>query len=230
MIATLAVRSVEEPRLLRQWRNGSNFILHYLLQLCNYYCTMPVAPSIRIPHSAVREFEAVERMDWTPGVTLAELLNWINSVAARYRPPEIGAQSRASREFTPRTFRHYQTLGCIDAPERVGQRVVYRFRQYVQALLLRKLIWERLPAERIATIMQGRSTDDLKRLLFEGIEVGVRNVERPLTSPSASDEIWRRVAVVPGLELHIRADLSKPRPQEMNDLLTRLETALRRAL
>lgn len=92
-------------------------------------------------------------MDWSEGVTLPELLDWINGVAARFRPDDVGADSRAGEEFTPRTFRHYQTLGCIDAPDRVGKRAVYRFRQYVQALLLRRLIWERLPSERIATIM-----------------------------------------------------------------------------
>jgi DNA-binding transcriptional MerR regulator len=191
---------------------------------------MTAPPTIRIPESAVREFEAVERMDWTRGLTLAELLEWINRVAARYRPREIGAQSRASEAFTPRALRHYQTLGCIDAPERVGKRVVYRFRQYVQALLVRKLIWERLPSERIATIMKDRTTADLRRLLFEGIEVGVRQTTAPFTRSGASREAWHRISVVPGLELHLRADLPRPRPEEMQDWLTRLETALRRAL
>ena len=126
---------------------------------------------IRIPESAVREFDEIERMDWSQGVTLPELLDWINGVAARFRPDDIGADSRVGEQFTPRTFRHYQTLGCIDAPDRIGKRAVYRFRQYVQALLLRKLIWERLPSEQIATVMRDRTTADLKRLLFQGIEV-----------------------------------------------------------
>ncbi len=81
-------------------------------------------PAIRIPAAAVRELEQVEQWDWTDGVSLADLLDWINAVVARFRPDEIGADSRASQEFSPRTFRHYQTLGCIDAPERAGKQVV----------------------------------------------------------------------------------------------------------
>ena len=68
-------------------------------------------PAIRIPASAIREFEQVEGMDWSEGLSLPALLEWINEVTARFRPDEIGADSRASQEFSPRTFRHYQTLG-----------------------------------------------------------------------------------------------------------------------
>lgn len=182
---------------------------------------------IRIPESAIREFDEVERMDWAEGVTLPELLDWINGVTARFRPDDVGADSRVGEAFTPRTFRHYQTLGCIDAPDRVGKRAVYRFRQYVQALLLRKLTWERLPSEQIATIMSGRSTAELKRLLFEGIEVVARHSEATRQSRSADVDTWKRISVVPGIELHVRADLAKPRPSEMNKWLARLEAALR---
>jgi DNA-binding transcriptional MerR regulator len=190
---------------------------------------MSPTSNIRIPESAVREFDEIERMDWSGGVTLPELLEWINGVTARFRPDDISADSRAGEEFTPRTFRHYQTLGCIDAPDRVGKRAVYRFRQYVQALLLRKLIWERIPSERIATIMSGRTTAELKRLLFDGIEVVPRQSERPRQSPSADAVTWKRISVVPGVELHVRADLARPRPREMNEWLARLEAALRKS-
>ena len=141
-------------------------------------------------------------------MTLPELLDWIDGVAARFRPDDIGADSRVGEQFTPRTFRHYQTLGCIDAPDRVGKQAVYRFRQYVQALLLRKLIWERLPSEQIATLMRDRTTADLKRLLFQGIEVVPRQ-SAPSETRAAGAETWKRVSVMPGVELHIRADLAE---------------------
>ena len=38
-------------------------------------------------------------------------------------------------------------------------------------------------------------------------------------------ELWKRV--VPGVELHLRSDLPKPRPGEGEELLVKLETALR---
>src|SRR5688572_2316521 len=160
---------------------------------------------IRIPESALREFHAVEQMDWSAGVTLPELLNWINGVTARFRPDDIGADSRVGEEFTPRTFRHYQTLGCIDAPDRAGRHAVYRFRQYVQALLLRKLTWERLPSERLAEIISGRTTAELKRLLFEGIEIVPRQAVGPRQSQAPETATWKRITVVPGVELHLRA-------------------------
>ncbi len=189
-------------------------------------------PPIRIPAAAIRELEQVEQMDWSDGVSLTDLLEWINSVVARFRPDEIGADSRASQEFSPRTFRHYQTLGCIDAPERVGKQVVYRFRHYLQGLLSRKLLWERVPSEKIATLMAGRTTADYKSLLFEGIQI----VARPSDSPNAlaaapqAAEAWKRIVVVPGVELHLRSDLPKPRPAELKQWLALLETALRRNL
>ncbi len=129
-----------------------------------------------------------------------------------------------------RTFRHYQTLGCIDSPERAGKQVVYRFRHYVQALLLRKLLWERMPSEKIAALMAGRGTEELKRLLFDGIEVVARQSDG--TTGAATDpehaEPWKRIVIAPGLELQLRADLPKPKPTEVTRLLALLETALRK--
>ncbi len=43
-------------------------------------------------------------------------------------------------------------------------------------------------------------------------------------------ETWKRIVVVPGVELHLRGDLPKPRPREMEELLVKLETALRKGL
>jgi DNA-binding transcriptional MerR regulator len=191
-------------------------------------------PAIRIPASAVGEFELVENMDWAEGLSLAELLDWINAVAARFRPGEIGAESRASREFTPRTFRHYQTLGCIDAPERAGKRVLYGFRHYVQALLLRKLLWERVPSEKIAALMSGRGTEEIKRLLFDGIEIVARHPDAAAGAGGSgapeTAESWKRIGVVPGVELHLRGDLPKPKAAELKQWLALLETALRKNL
>jgi len=189
-------------------------------------------PAIRIPAAAVRELEQVEQMDWTDGVSLMDLLEWINMVVARFRPGDIGEDSRASLEFSPRTFRHYQTLGCIDAPERAGKQVVYRFRHYLQGLLIRKLLWERVPSEKIAILMAGRTTAEYKQLLFKGIEIIARQTkgagEIP-TAPAAA-EYWKRIGVVPGVELYLRGDLPKPKPAELKQWLSLLETALRKNL
>jgi hypothetical protein len=51
---------------------------------------------------------------------------------------------------------------------------MYGYRHFVQALLVRKLLWEHLPAERIAGLMAGRSTEEAKRMLFGGVEMVAR--------------------------------------------------------
>ena len=199
----------------------------YCTVAMNMHAVFMSRPSIRIPESAVLEFEEVEDMDWSEGLALDDLIEWVNGVAARFRPSDIGEDSRASGEFSPRSFRHYQTLGCIDPPERAGKEVRYGFRHYVQALLLRKLLWERVPSERIVTLMAGRSTAETKGMLFEGIEIVVRPGE---AADVEEVESWKRIRVTPGVELHLRHDLPKPRPAELKKLLAHLETALRKNL
>ena len=179
----------------------------------------------------LREFEKLERMDWEGGVTLTELLNRTNRLAGQFLPDEDGRDSRVSRAFAPRSFRRYQTLGCIDVPERVGKRAMYGYRHFVQALLLRKLLWEHLPAERIAALMVGRSTEETKRMLFEGVEMVARQGGGAVVEESGAGEVeetWRRVRVTPGVELHLRDDLPKLKPAERRRLLERLEVVLRR--
>ncbi len=212
--------------------NNCKLNLARLQRLQHYPAVTTNHPAIRIPAAAVRELEEVEQMDWTDGVSLTDLLEWINAVVARFRPDEIGTDSRASQEFSPRTFRHYQTLGCIDAPERAGKQVVYRYRHYIQGLLIRKLLWERVPSEKIATLMAGRTTADYKQLLFEGIEIIARPSKSSgvsATGPQAA-EAWKRIVVVPGVELHLRGDLPKPKPAELKQWISLLETALRKNL
>ena len=107
-------------------------------------------------------------------MTLTELLKRTNRLAVLFLSDDIGSDSRVSPVFQPRSFRRYQTLGCIDVPERVGKRAMYGYRHFVQALLVRKLLWEGESAERIVRAMAGRSTVETKRMLFEGIEMVAR--------------------------------------------------------
>lgn len=180
------------------------------------------SPRISLPAEAIAEFESVERSDWTDGIGLEELVDWINWVADRFRPDEIDESARTSQEFTQRSFRHYQTLGCIDKPERVGRKGVYRFRQYLQALLIRKLLWERVPSSQIVPLMKGRSNEELKRLLFEGIEIvpnRTRDKEPCVSRPSGHPDSWTRVPLGSGIELHFREGTSKPGPAEIGEII-----------
>jgi DNA-binding transcriptional MerR regulator len=137
--------------------------------------------------------------------------------------------SRVKRLYTDRSFRHYTTHGCIDPPEKEGRRSVYRFRHFVQALLVRKLLWERVPSEQIAVLMAGRGTEETERMFLDGTEMVARADGRESGSAVAPGtvETWRRVQVVPGVELHLRNDLKMLGVAELKELLARLETALR---
>ena len=184
---------------------------------------------IRIPESAVAEFAMVEEMDWTDGIPLEDLLGWINQVVARFRPDAIDEKARSSQEFTARTFRHYQTLGCIDAPVRQGKRVHYGFRHYLQGLLLRKLLWERIPSEQIVELMAGRSNEDYKQLLFEGIEIVPRGGTQETgggNHPKPSPQLWTRVDLAPGVELNLQHNRPRLSGKDVDRVLAELKRHL----
>ncbi len=98
---------------------------------------------------------------------------------------------------------------------------------------MRKLLWERVPSEQIAALMAGRGTGETERMFIGGIEMVARSEGSQGgagSTAAAAAETWRRVQVSPGVELHLRGDLPKPRPAELKKLVERLERALRRAL
>ena len=190
-------------------------------------------PSTSLPEGALEEFEKITNSNWQDGVPLTELIDRVNRVAVRFLPEEDRQDSRVRRTFTDRSFRHYTTLGCIDPPEKQGRHSVYGFRHFVQALVVRRLLRDRVPSEQIAVVMAGRGTEETERMFLGGIEMVARAGEgrRAQGSPApGSAETWRRVQVISGVELHVREDLQKLGAAELKELLARLETALRENL
>ena len=196
-------------------------------------------PSNDLPETAIREFEKARHLDWTGGVALHELLNRINHVAESFlpKPAERGRSSaRVKRVFTERSFRHYQTLGCIDVPEKQGHWAVYGQRHFVQALLVRRLLWERVPAERIVGLMAHRSTEETQGMLLNGVDFvarpgnsspGCSHAAVGLNAALRPTEKWNRWQIAPGVELHLHSELPKFHPTELQRLLNQLEQALR---
>ncbi len=76
-------------------------------------------------------------------------------------------------------------------PERVGKRAKYGYRHFVQALLVRRLLWEHLSAGRIAVLMAGRSREEAKRMLFGGIEMVARQSGGVLYCRGAEEQAVR---------------------------------------
>ena len=154
----------------------------------------------RLPAQVEREIKKLEKAGGTGAIALTELVKRVNRVVVRFLPEQSSRNSRVSRVFTPRSFRHYQTLGCIDAPERAGKHAVYGLRHFLQALLVRKLLWERVPSERIVALMACRSTAEIRQMLIEKIEMVTRVAAGEGVSVDAPGvaETWKRVVVVPG--------------------------------
>lgn len=163
---------------------------------------------------------------------LPEFLEQINQLAVHHVPEPETPDSRVSRVFTLRSFRHYQTLGCIDPPERDGKQVAYGFRHLSQALLVRKLLGERLASERITELVAGRSTAETMTILLEGDETVDGAGERAREQEHGPDVValWKCVRVSPGVELHLSYDLPKPKPAAFRKLVSDLKAALRRNL
>lgn len=198
------------------------------------------SPFSRLPDAALSEYTKMAKAGWQGGVSLFELLNRINDVAEVLLCCDDQRRSQAGRVrriFTERSFRHYQTLGCIDVPEKDGHWAKYGFRHFLQALLVRKLLWERVPARQIVTMLLGRGTDELERMLLGGVEIVARvggggggsgADGEDHGSAAGPVERWNRVRVMPGVELHLNADLPRPKPAELRRLMELLEKALRR--
>lgn len=184
---------------------------------------------IQISETDLLEFKMVEEMDWEAGVSLTELVDWINQVAERFQPESVDRDARSSQNFTERSFRHYQTQGCIDAPKRVGRSAHYGFRQYLQALLIRKLLWERMSLEQISKSMVDKSNEDYKRMLFEDIEilpVFSKHPNQLVETLAKQPSKWIRHEVGQGIELHIEQHRGTISAADRKHLLSEIERLL----
>lgn len=162
---------------------------------------------IEIPASAIEELQAVEEMNWGSGVSLPELLDWINQVVERFRPKSLDSASRTSTHFTVRSFRHYQTLGCIAPPEKIGTQARYFFLHYLQGLVIRKLLWQRIPASQIAELLPREDTAGLKAILLDGIKITPsRRPEDQRHEVGQAASKWTRISLKKGVELHLNSD------------------------
>jgi DNA-binding transcriptional MerR regulator len=182
---------------------------------------------ITIPTSALRELDALEKSGLS--FPAGDLVRLVNQVVGKYLPQDHEqASGRVRQELTLRALRHYQTLGCIDPPVRVERVARYEFRHYLQALMIRRLLWERVPASHIRQMLLHRSTAEYKQMLLTGIEITAR-------APSGGDqadarhvvETWLRVPLAPGIELHIRRPLTSVLKPALPSLIAAFTNAIR---
>lgn len=191
-----------------------------------------------IPELAVQELGQVEQM--SPDFSMEDLVDWVNQAVARFYPQaDKGGDKRVSNSFTVRTLRHYQTLGCLDAPEKVGRCAVYSFRHYLQALLIRKLLYLRCSPDSIRATLKGKTDAQYKEMLFADLDIVSSaspiavlpsSVDSPAGSASQakSCESWTRIPLGPGAELHLQGQVDKLSPARKKKLLMQIEKHLNR--
>jgi hypothetical protein len=190
-----------------------------------------VKPSKSLPPALLREYKKVAYVDWGNGMPVMELIKRVNHVAECFAPEKVTKRSQATRVkriFTERSFRHYQTLGCIDVPEKQGRVASYGFRHFLQALLVRRLLQERLPTEQIALMLAGRGIEELESMFMSGIEMVAKFADGDATAPTQLVEKWERVRVATGVELQFRTELARLKPAELRQVMALVEKALRK--
>jgi DNA-binding transcriptional MerR regulator len=172
---------------------------------------------------------------WDDALSIHELLARVNRVAAKLLPAGDAVDSRISQTLVPRTFRHYQTLGCIDVPERHGRNASYGYRHFLQALLIRRLLADGVPVRRMPGLVSG-SGDELKRMILGGVEMVLRpegggeaqaqpNRYQQMLRACAENSVsaWIRVALGEGIEIHLRDKRPKMTPEQRRQMLKRIE-------
>ena len=190
---------------------------------------------ISIPDIAVKELEQVEHMGLE--FSMEKLVSWVNEAVERFLPQaNESGDKRVSSSFTVRTLRHYQTLGCLDAPHKDGRRAIYSFRHYLQALLIRKLLYLSCPPESIRASLEGKDNGQYKEMLFGDLEI--TSSAPALAAPPQKKErlshfalvtgsqTWTRIPLGSGAELHLEGPPENLTAARRKELLRQIENHL----
>ena len=186
-----------------------------------------------LPLALIREYNKAMQVDWDGGLPVKELIHRVNCVVEQLPQAIIAKKSRASRVkrfFTERSFRHYQTLGCIDAPEKKGRSAIYGFRHFLQALLVRKLLQDQLPMKQISVMLARQGAAELESMFLGGVEMVAKFVDNRVPTLAITShqqvETWCRLQVMEGVELQFRKELARLKPVELRQVMDAIEKAL----
>ena len=182
-------------------------MLQWLHYMTYKVLSMSGNPIITIPQQAIDELESIREAGWT--FRIGDLVGLVNAVAQDFLPDTDDGRLRDL--LTERTLRHYQTLGCIDPPAKEGRVSVYGYRQYLQALLVRKLLYLGHTSAQIPGILGVRTNDGLLQLLLEGVRVdGAPPQQAPPepdipNAPQLEPDHWLEFALTDSLILRAKA-------------------------
>ncbi len=175
-----------------------------------------------------------------PNWLLEEFVDVANKLLPDYLPTGK-SKTKVRDEVNPRLVRHYASQGLIDEPLKEGKYAIYTYRHLLQLVLLRRLLSEGLNTSAISALTTVKSNSELENLLTGGVQVAItpanpalaylqqlkknnvsayRNSSKPtMASVRLNASQWQRIEVLPGLEIHIRADFHYPTTPSEKELL-----------
>lgn len=123
--------------------------------------------------------------------------------AAGIRPTNASARAAPSA----RSVRFYVSAGLIDRPEGTGTAATYNYRHLLQLLAVKIRQREGQSLESIKAEMRGLTGDVLEKRIANALErVLTSKAFEVVTRDTDAVDVWRRVAVAEGIELHVRED------------------------
>lgn len=131
-------------------------------------------------------------------------------------PPEPPPRRYAIDELatlsgvTPRTVRYYIAEGLLDRPEGEKRGAHYLQRHLEQLLLVRRWTDAGLSLERVRELIAGAPEDPPRRAV-----------------PPGSVEVWSRITLADGLELHVEPGRAGMTPEQVRALTRGLTTLYR---
>jgi hypothetical protein len=91
------------------------------------------------------------------------------------------------------------------------------------------MLWQGVPAAKIASLMPSRTIAEYKKLLLEGIQLVVTpSSTRSALLAGQECETWRRLLVCDGVELHLNKNSQHLDGKSIPELLEKIEASLRR--
>jgi hypothetical protein len=166
---------------------------------------------------------------------MEDLVGLVNAAALRFLPLTDESDGRLKGGFTARTLRHYQTLGCLDSPELVGRVAIYRYRHYLQALLIRKLLFESFSSQQIKDFTANRTTEGLLELLMRNVEVEETPVRCTYENQDLAGHVfvaeqWTELKLSPEITLKVRGPHSSLTDGQYKELLKQALAAIQSQL
>lgn len=142
----------------------------------------------------------------------------------RYKLDELAAAA----DVAPRTIRYYVQRGLLPAPAFHGKDTTYGPEHLLRLRALKRLQQAHLPLEAIQARLDAASEAELERIASAGVvELELPPLPEPAPRPrrghgprpaAPERERWERVALLPGLELHV-SDAASPEVRRIAEQL-----------